>query len=318
MHEEESNKPAGALGMIMPGAMAAANDHNNLELWKQGKDPNYVPKLVHPKPVEFSIPEVDRNADRSGVNGIIKDELQLEKPPVTPDYRIEGRRGDESVTPMLAMYLRKVAEQKKLMEQGTTVEQKETPEETKEPPAEPKENSVETKEPPAEPEEPPVDELVPDTMPGIWKVIGYSPESYYDFGTRTISQAGKKPSLAASLKAYRKNMLLTVARALLLKEYGHKVTQEQARLSVASSWDRNGRMKKYAEVLKENDGEATRGAMEKILDDSARFMTETVNVPAKYMSGYVGEKWSIKGFILWCKKTGQIEFKKTGWRSVKK
>ena len=308
MADNEEDKPNGVLGAVMPGEMARANQHNNIEIWKQQKDPTYVPKFIHPKPVEFSIPDVDRNADRSGVNGIIKDELQLEKPPITPDYQIEGRRGDESVTPMLAMYLRKVAEQKKLMEQGTPAEPEET---IKEPPAE-------TKEPPAEPEESPVDEPVPDTMPGIWKIIGYSPESYYDFGTRTLSQAGKKPSLTASLKAYRKNMLLTVARALLLKEYGHKVTPEQARLSVASSWERNGRMKKYAEVLKENDGEATRGAMEKILDDSARFMTETVKVPAKYMSGYVGEKWTIKGFILWCKKTGQIEFKKTGWRSVKK
>ena len=288
----------------MPGEMSKANQHNNIEIWKQQKDPTYVPKFIHPKPVELAIPEVDRNADRSGVNGIIKDELQLEKPPVTPDYQIEGRRGDESVPPMLAMYLKKVAEQKKLMEQGT--------------PAEPNVPQAEPEEPPVKPKETTADEPVPDTMPGIWKVIGYSPESYYDFGIHTLSPAGKKPSLDASLKAYRKNMLLTVARALLLKEYGHKVTPEQVRLSVASSWERNGRMKKYAEVLKENDSEATRGAIEKILEDSARFMTETVKVPAKYMSGYVGEKWSIKGFILWCKKTGQIEFRETGWRSTKK
>lgn len=310
MADNEEGKPNGVLGTIMPGEMSKANQHNNIEIWKQQKDPTYVPKFIHPKPVELSIPEVDRNADRSGVNGIIKDEPQLEKPPITPDYQIEGRRGDESVPPMLAMYLKKVAEQKKLKEQEPT-------EEPKEPPAEP------AKEQPEEPQKEtpkgkPVEGLVPDTMPGIWKVIGYSPESYYDFGTRTLSQAGKKPSLTASLNAYKKNMLLTVARALLLKKYGHKVTPEQVRLSVASSWERNGRMKKYAEVLTENDSEATRGAIEKILDDSTRFMTETVNVPAKYMSGYVGEKWSIKGFILWCKKTGQIEFRKAGWRSVKK
>jgi hypothetical protein len=311
MLEEESNKPAGALGMIMPGAMAAANDHNNLELWKQGKDPNYVPKLVHPKPVEFSIPEVDRNADRSGVNGIIKDELQLEKPPVTPDYQIEGRRGDESVTPMLAMYLRKVAEQKKLMEQ-------ETPEEPKENPVEPEEPPVEPEETPEEPEETQKDELVPDTMPGIWKLLGMKANSLYDFGTRTLSPARKIPTLEASIKAYRRNMLLTVARALVLREYGTAFTAEQVRKSAIASWKNNGRMSKFSDVLHANRREGVEKRIDEILEEISTYMNGKVESKAKYLGKYKGEKWTIKSFVLMCKVTAQIDLKKTGWRSTKK
>ena len=69
MADNEEGKPNGVLGTVMPGEMSKANQHNNIEIWKQQKDPTYVPKFIHPKPVELAIPEVDRNADRSGVNG---------------------------------------------------------------------------------------------------------------------------------------------------------------------------------------------------------------------------------------------------------
>lgn len=42
--------PAGVLGQVMPGSMAAASQHNNREIWRQQKDPNYVPQFA-PAPV---------------------------------------------------------------------------------------------------------------------------------------------------------------------------------------------------------------------------------------------------------------------------
>lgn len=49
---DESGKPAGILGQVMPGAMAAASEHNNREIWKQQQNPNYVPSYVHPTVIQ--------------------------------------------------------------------------------------------------------------------------------------------------------------------------------------------------------------------------------------------------------------------------
>lgn len=159
--------------------------------------------------------------------------------------------------------------------------------------------------------------LLPDTMPGIWKLLGFKANSLYDLGTRTLSPAGKKPSLVASMKAYRKNMLLTVGRALLLREYGKEFTAEQVKKSVISSWKNNGRMKKYSEVLRANLGEEVEKRVMEILGEIPGFIEGKVDSKAKYMETYKGEPWTIKSFILMCKVTGQVDFKKTGWRSKK-
>lgn len=160
--------------------------------------------------------------------------------------------------------------------------------------------------------------LVPDTMAGIWKLLGFTAESFYDLGIHTLSPAGKKPSLEASLKAYRRNMLLTVARALLLKEYDRKFTAEQVRKSAIAAWKNNGRMKKYGEVIRENLGDATAKSIVKILDEIPKFIGGKVNIDAKYMIPYLGQLWCLKGFILWCKTTRNLTLKKTGWRTAKK
>ena len=162
------------------------------------------------------------------------------------------------------------------------------------------------------------EELVPDTMPGIWRLLGFTADSYYDLGTRTLSPAGKKPSLEASLKAYRKNMLLTVARALLLKEYGRAFTAEQVRKSAVEAWRNNGRMRKYGDVLKEHESPVTLGRIKGILDEVDGFMTGKVKTAAKYMIPFLGQLWCIQGFILWCKVSQGMALKKTGWRSSKK
>ena len=158
--------------------------------------------------------------------------------------------------------------------------------------------------------------VVPDTMAGIWKLLGYRKESLYDFGTRTLSPAGKKPSLEASLKAYKKNMLLTVARALLLREYGKDFMTEQVKKSAIASWKNNGRMKKYSDVLKENLGGPVEKLILEILGEVQVYLEGKVDSKAKYLEKYRGEKWSIKSFVLMCKVTGQVDLKKTGWRST--
>ena len=133
-----------------------------------------------------------------------------------------------------------------------------------------------------------------------------------------LSPAGKKPSLEASLKAYRKNMLLTVARALLLKEYDRKFTAEQVRKSAIAAWKNNGRMKKYGDVIRENHGQATMARIKSILDEVDGFIAGKVKCEAKYMIPYLGQLWCLKGFILWCKTTKNLTLKKTGWRTSKK
>ena len=257
---EPHGVPDGVLGQVMPGAMAEANEHNNQELWKQQKDPSYVPKFKHPEilPVEGQ-----------------------EKEPA------EGPVPDTGCTVLPAF-----------PPWGC---QQEAPEQPRETPVE--ESSV---------------ELVPDTMPGIWKLLGFTAESFYDLGIHTLSPAGKKPSLDASLKAYRRNMLLTVARALLLKEYDRKFTAEQVRKSAIAAWKNNGRMKKYGDVIRENLGDATAKSIVDILDEIPKFIGGKVNIEAKYMIPYLGQLWCLKGFILWCKTTRNLTLKKTGWRTSKK
>lgn len=257
---EPHGVPDGVLGQVMPGAMAEANEHNNQELWKQQKDPSYVPKFKHPEiiPVEGQEKE------------------QKEEP--VPDTGC-------TVLPAFPPW-------------GC---QQEAPEPAQETAAE--ESSV---------------ELVPDTMPGIWKLLGFTAESFYDLGTRTLPSAGKrKPGLEGSLKMYRKNMLLTVARALLMKEYDRKLTTEQVKKSVVASWRNNGRMKKYSDVIRENQGPATLARIKAILDEVDEYITGKVKSQAKYMIPYLGQLWCLKGFILWCKVSQGMTFKKTGWRSTK-
>ena len=164
----------------------------------------------------------------------------------------------------------------------------------------------------------PAEDLVPDTMPGIWKLLGSTAESFYDLGTRTLPAAGiRKPGLEGSLKMYRRNMLLTVARALLLKEYGRRLTAEQVRKSAVEAWRNNGRMRKYGEVLKENETPVILGRLKGILDEVDGFISGKVKCEAKYMIPYLGQLWCLKGFILWCKVSQGMTFKKTGWRSTK-
>jgi hypothetical protein len=293
---DESGKPAGIVGQVMPGEMAACNEHNNLELWKHSQDPDYLPNIVHPKTREYSEPSIDRDADRSGLNGIVKDVPQMQASPLEPDYRIYGRPENAPVTPMMAKYLEKEKEAK--VASGELSLPDETPAE--------------------EPKEEPAEGLVPDTMPGIWKLLGFTAESFYDLGTRTLPAAGiRKPGLEGSLKMYRKNMLLTVARALLLKEYGRKLTAEQVKKSAVASWRNNGRMKKYGEAIRENQGPATVARIKAILDEVDGFMSGKVKCEAKYMIPYLGQLWCLKGFILWCKVSQGMAFKKTGWRSAK-
>lgn len=312
--------PDGALGQVMPGEMAACSEHNAIEDWKTERDPSHVPQYRHPALVNLAEPEIDRGADRSGFNGIVKDVPKLQPPPVQPGYRIEGRPDNVEVTPTMAYWIARAREK-----EGMPIEPvKEEPEE--EPantgctvlPAFPQWGSQQevkvASDEPALPEEGPV----PDTMAGIWKLLGSTGESFYDFGTRTLSQAGKKPSLEASLKAYHKNMLLTVARALLLKEHDRRFSEEQVKKSVVASWRNNGRMRKYSDVILENQGPATMARIKEILDKAGEFISGDVKVTGKYMNSYVGQKWCLRGFVLWCKKTRQIEFKKTGWRSSKK
>lgn len=256
---EPQGLPDGVLGQVMPGAMAEANEHNNQELWKQQKDPSYVPKFKHPEILPAEGQEKEQK------EGPVPDAGCM----VLPAFPPWGC-------------------------------QQESPEQQQETPV----------------EEP--GELVPDTMPGIWKLLGFKADSLYDLGTRTLSPAGKKPSLVASMKAYRKNMLLTVGRALLLREYGKEFSSEQVRKSAVASWKNNGRMKKYSEVLHANLGEEVEKRVLEILEEIPGFIEGKISSKAKYMDTFKGEKWSIKSFVLMCKVTGHVDLKKTGWRATKK
>lgn len=170
----------------------------------------------------------------------------------------------------------------------------------------------ETKENPAEE---PGEDALPDTMAGIWKLLGFTGESYYDFGIHTISPPGHRPRLEAAIKAYRKNMLLAVARALLLKGHGRKFTAEQVRKSAISAWKGNGRIKKYSEVIQANQSPETLRRLKGIMGEIPGFIEGRIDARHKYISKYDGEVWSLKPFVLWCKVGQKIEFKKTGWRT---
>lgn len=71
-YDPDTGIPAGVLGQIMPGAMAAAHDHNELEEWKARKDKSYTPQFIHPPVVPVAEPEIDRGADREQLAGIVE------------------------------------------------------------------------------------------------------------------------------------------------------------------------------------------------------------------------------------------------------
>jgi hypothetical protein len=271
---EPRGVPDGVLGQVMPGEMAACNEHNNQELWKQQKDPSYVPKFKHPEilPVEGQ----EKEPKEEPAEGPVPDTGCI----VLPAFPPWG------------------CQQEAKVDSGELALPAEAPAE--------------------EPKEEPAEGLVPDTMPGIWKSLGFKAESLYDFGTRTLSPARKTPSLEASFKAYRKNMLLTVARALLVGAYGRKYSAEQVRKSVIASWKGNSRMKGFSDVLKANKGPVLEKRITEILDDIPKFIDGKVETTAKYMKGFKGEPWCIKSFVRYVSVSKLLDLKKTGWRSSKK
>ena len=81
-YDKDTGIPAGVLGQIMPGAMAAAHDHNELEEWKARKDKSYTPQFIHPPVVPVAEPEIDREANREQLAGIV--EAPAEEPREAP------------------------------------------------------------------------------------------------------------------------------------------------------------------------------------------------------------------------------------------
>ena len=158
---------------------------------------------------------------------------------------------------------------------------------------------------------------VPETMPGIWKLIGHREESFYDFGKNAVSPAGKRPSLYAAVEAYRKTFMLTVARALLCRMHGVRFTTDAVVKSARNAWKGCCMTRKYREVLKDSPKELWEGQLRSIDATAKEYIEGRVPVKSKYLSGWAGKVWSVESFVAYMKVSLGMKLKESGWRSSK-
>ena len=90
-YDPDTGVPAGVLGQIMPGAMAVAHDLNELEEWKARKDKSYTPQFIHPPVVPVTEPEIDREANREQLAGIV--EAPAEETKEAPKPTVIAKKG---------------------------------------------------------------------------------------------------------------------------------------------------------------------------------------------------------------------------------
>lgn len=153
--------------------------------------------------------------------------------------------------------------------------------------------------------------LVPETMAGIWKLLGPTYSSKYDFGKNTLSPPGRSPSVDASWNAYRKNMLLTVGRALVCREHGVRFTPDVVRKSAIASWKNSSKSRRYRDAIMTLPKEESIRRAKEILSKIDKFIGSKVGSGCRYLSGHEIELWTLKTFIPYCRIHERVVFKPT-------
>ena len=151
-------------------------------------------------------------------------------------------------------------------------------------------------------------EVLPETMPALWKALGISGRchSKYDFGVNTVSHPRKTPSLQGSLKAFEKVVILAIARALVARKYGYEYGPDSVKESAQNSFRRLARFSGYRDVI---DGHPEASAeISGILSQVDRFISGRMDVQATYMVRWVSQRWCIEAFLRYMGKAKLVTF----------
>lgn len=155
---------------------------------------------------------------------------------------------------------------------------------------------------PGKPVEEPGPETVelPSTMASLTRALSCMGKrcSKYDFGIRTVPHAASKPSINTTIRAYKKVVLLAVARALVAREFGMEFSRKSVIKGIRKDWTNNSQTKRYHEVMNEHRSDpVVRAVVTEMQEAIADFIDGNVKTNCAFMNEWEGKRWSIKAFL---------------------
>jgi hypothetical protein len=163
-------------------------------------------------------------------------------------------------------------------------------------------------------EEPGVETVeLPSTMAALTRMLSCMSKrsSKYDFGVRTVAHAVAKPTITATIKAYRKVVLLAIARALVARKFGMEFSTRAVIRAVAKDWRNSATLKRYSEVMGEHRADPiVREVVTEMQKTIIDFIDGNVDCKYSFMSEWKGQKWSIESFLKYSWSRFKVTFKR--------
>lgn len=143
---------------------------------------------------------------------------------------------------------------------------------------------------------------VPSTMRELSNLCGcFGKCCKYEIGVKAVSPAGHTPTVDGASKAWKKNAILAVARALVAREYGKNFVTSDVVTSIKEDWDTKSNLKKYREVLPEG---------EPVTEFVRGFIEGNIESEAAYLSKFKGVRWSIVPYLKYISVSLRMDLKK--------
>lgn len=155
---------------------------------------------------------------------------------------------------------------------------------------------------------------LPSTMSALTRMLPCMSKrcSKYDFGLRTVGHAVTRPSITATIRAYRKVVLLAVARALVARSFGVEFSSRAVIMAVVKDWTNDSQMKLYSEVMNEHRADpVVREVVAEMQKTIIDFIDGNVDCKYSFMSEWKGHKWSIESFLKYSWSHFKVTFKRT-------
>ena len=154
---------------------------------------------------------------------------------------------------------------------------------------------------------------LPSTMAALTRMLSCMGKrsSKYDFGVRTVAHAVAKPTIMATIKAYRKVVLLAIARALVARKFGMAFSTRAVIRAVAKDWRNSATLKRYSEVMDEHRADpVVRDVVTEMQKAIIDFIDGNVDCKYSFMSEWKGQKWSIESFLKYSWSRFKVTFKR--------
>lgn len=152
---------------------------------------------------------------------------------------------------------------------------------------------------------------LPSSMPTLSRLLCDGKScSKYDFGIRTIPHAKTKPSITTTLKAYRKVVLLAVARALVARSFNMEFSLAEVKRAIRKDWTQNSQTRLYCQVM--NEHRSTPMVMEVVTEmtqEVVQFINGNVGTRYSFMKEWEGNRWTLKAFLRYSWTRFKVKFK---------